>query len=188
MLIFPMSGPAQVQGLSGETMPNDDSVKEGPLITISYSLTRMEIVGYFLRSLPKSPRMLLIVGGSSLLAGAVSLAASGPSLRTHMGEVILNSCGLAAGVFCFFVFLVFVQAKTQERTLSVAEDGISTRIGKMSATIPWAKIATVKNVGRHILIVRSTGNSFLIPVRAFQNTGDYARFLETAQEWLKASS
>lgn len=168
-------------------MLNDDPAQPGPPITIKYTLTRMEIVRYFLRSLPESPRMLLIVVGSSLVAGAASLAASGQTLRTHPEGAILNACGLALGVFCFFVLLVFVQAKTRERTLSVSEKGIATWIGSARAAIPWTKISMVKSVGRHVLMVRSTGNSFLIPVRAFENTQQYERFLSVTREWLKAS-
>ena len=160
--------------------------EEGP-ITIRYSLTRMEITGYFLRSIPKSPRMLLIVAGPSLFAGAASLAASGAPLRAHPDAVILNACGLALGVFCFFVFLVFIQAKSEERTLTASAQGISTFIGSRRANIPWTKIATVKSVGQHVLIVRTTGNSFLIPMRAFDGAQTYAQFLECAQEWLKVS-
>jgi hypothetical protein len=168
-------------------MPQLDPVNEEGPITIRYALTRMEITGYFLRSIPQSPRLLLIVIGSSLVAGAASLAASGASLRAHPGAAILNACGLALGVFCFFVFLVFIQAKTRERTLTVSAQGISTAIGATRATIPWSKIATVKSVGRHVLIVRTTGNSFLVPMRAFEDSRRYARFLEMTQEWLTAS-
>ncbi len=161
-------------------------MNDGETITIQYSLTRMEIVGYFLRSLPRSPRLLMIVFGSSLLAGFGSLAISTSLRRVAAGE-ILDAGGVALGFFCLFVLLVFVQAKTQERTLTVSEEGLSTWIGSMRATIAWTKIATVKSVGRHILIVRATGNSFLIPMRAFQGADQYARFLEVTQEWQRAS-
>jgi hypothetical protein len=185
-MIFSMDSPARVHGLHGSDVP-DDSVNAGPPITIKYTLTRMEIVGSFLRSIPKSPRTLLVVVGSSLLAGAISLAASGAALRTHSGGAILNACGLALGVFCFFVFMVFVQARTQERTLRVSPLGIATWIGTRSANIPWTKITTVKSVGRHLLIVRSTGNSFLIPMRAFRDTDQCTEFVEVTRSWLEAS-
>lgn len=168
-------------------MPQPDPIKEDGPITIRYSLSRMEITSSFLRSILKSPRMLLVVAGPSLCAGAASLAASGALLRAHTGAVILNACGLALGVFCFFLLLVFIQAKTQERTLTVSAQGISTVIGSMRAIIPWSKIAMVKSVGRHVLIVRTTGNSFLIPMRAFDGTQTCAHFLELTQEWLRAS-
>ena len=168
-------------------MPQVDPVREDGSITIRYALTRMEIAGYFLRSIPKSPRLLLIVAGSSLVAGAASLAANGATLRTRPGAAILDACGLGMAVFCFFLFLVFIQAKTQERTLTVSAQGISTAIGSMRAIIPWSKIATVKSVGQHVLIVRSTGNSFLVPLRAFDDEQTYAHFLELTQEWLAAS-
>jgi hypothetical protein len=169
------------------SMPNDESSTQGLQITLKYSLTRMEIVRYFLRSLPQSPRLLLIVMGSSLIVGFSSLAVQGATLQRFTGGEILNACGLAAGVFCFFVFLVFIQAKTKERTLSVSEEGISTWIGTLRAAIPWAKIAAVKGVGQHVLIVRTTGNSFLIPLRAFGDEDQYDQFLKTTQHWLRAS-
>jgi hypothetical protein len=168
-------------------MPNDDSVNPSPTITIKYSLTRMEIVASFLRSLAKSPRLMLIVIGPSLLAGFGSLAISSATLRRLDAGNAVNACGLALGIFCLFIFLVFVQGKTQERTLTVSEEGLSTSIGKLHGTIPWARIAAVKSVGQHVLILRSTGNSFLIPARAFKGSQQYVQFLEITQVWLKAS-
>ena len=167
-------------------MLNDESMTQGSQITIKYSLTRMEIVGYFLRSLPKSPRMLFIVVGSSAVVGFCSLAIGASYRRLTSGDV-LNACGLALAAFCFFIFLVFIQAKTRERTLTVSEEGIATWIGSMRATIPRIKIAEVKGVGRHVLIVRSTGNSFFIPMRAFEGRDQYTQFLEVTGRWLRAS-
>ena len=167
-------------------MPNDGSMTQGSQITIKYSLTRMEIVGSFLRSLPKSPRMLFIVVGSSAIVGFGSLAIDASYRRLTSGDV-LDAGGMALAAFCFFVLLVFVQAKTRERTLTVSEEGIATWIGSMRATIPWTKIAAVKGVGRHVLIMRSTGNSFLVPMRAFEGTDQYTQFLEVTERWLRAS-
>lgn len=168
-------------------MPNDGSVTPNPPITIKYSLTRSEIVASFLRSLAKSPRLMLIVFGPSLVMGLGSLAISSALLRRLAAGNVVNACGLALGLFFFFIFLVFAQGKTQERTLSVSEEGISTSIGKLHGTIPWTKIATVKAVGNHVLILRSTGNSFLIPMRAFAEKDKFEQFLESAQRWLRAS-
>jgi hypothetical protein len=168
-------------------MPREGPINQGPTITIQYSLTRLEIAGYFLRSLPKSPRLMAIVLGTSLAVGFVPLAIEGALARALTAGDILNCCGIALGVFSLFVFLVFIQGKTMERTLSVSGWGISTSIGNVRGAVPWTKIAAVKSVGKNVLLVGSTGNSFFVPMRAFEGSEQYVEFLRVTQEWLKSS-
>jgi hypothetical protein len=90
-------------------------------------------------------------------------------------------------MFCFVIAMVFVRGKTQERTLSVSEHGISTKIGSIDAQLPWTKVKEVKDSGRYILIVGRSGNSFFVPSRAFRGAEERGEFLSQIRRWHKAA-
>lgn len=86
-------------------------------------------------------------------------------------------------MFCFVIAMVFVRGKTEERTLSVSEQGISTQIGSLDAQLPWTRVKEVKDSGTYILIVGRSGNSFFVPSRAFSGTRERAEFLSEIRRW-----
>ena len=90
-------------------------------------------------------------------------------------------------MFCFLIAMVFVRGKTEERTLSVSEHGITTQIGSMDAQLPWTKVKEVKDSGTYILIVGRTGNSFFVPARAFRGTEQRNEFLSEIRRWHHAA-
>jgi hypothetical protein len=86
-------------------------------------------------------------------------------------------------MFCFVIARVFVRGKTEERTLSVSEQGISTEIGALDAQLPWTRVKEVKDSGTYILIVGHSGNSFFVPSRAFRGAEERAEFLCEIRRW-----
>ena len=66
-----------------------------------------------------------------------------------------------------FVLFPLVKFKPQERTLSVDEEGLTTSIGQLSKSIPWAEIAEAKIAGDELIIQSRNLNAFIIPKRAF---------------------
>ena len=86
-------------------------------------------------------------------------------------------------MFCFVIARVFVRGKTEERTLSVSEQGISTQIGALDSQLPWTRVKEVKDSGTYILIVGRSGNSFFVPSRAFSGTRERAEFLSEIRRW-----
>jgi hypothetical protein len=86
-------------------------------------------------------------------------------------------------MFCFVIAMVFVRGKTEERTLSISEHGISTQIGSIDAQLPWTKVKEVKDSGTYILIVGRSGNSFFVPSRTFRGAEQRKEFLSEIRRW-----
>ena len=152
-------------------------------MTIKYALTRAEIVRIFFVSLGRSPRIFMLVLLFTILPGVlpmVSAIFAGRALTTRDAFV-----GIAwtMTMFCFVIGMVFVRGKTEERTLSVSEGGISTQIGTMDAQLPWTKVKEVKDSGTYILIVGNSGNSFFVPSRAFEGKEERTKFLSQIRRW-----
>ncbi len=78
---------------------------------------------------------------------------------------------------------LYIRGKTDERTLTVSPDGISTEIGSLRGQIPWSKVKLVNDTSSHVLIVGATGNAFLIPARAFQDSYQRSQFLMQIGHW-----
>ncbi|HWE83762.1 MAG TPA: YcxB family protein [Terracidiphilus sp.] len=150
---------------------------------IRYSLTRAEIFLSFLQAMAKSPKLLAKVLVFCLLPGAVGVTVSGVlTRRLTFGDAVSIILWMI-GAFCFMVLWLFIRGKTAERTLSVSEAGISTTIGKLRGEIAWGKIADVKEAGRHILVIGSSGNAFFIPDRAFSSPDQKMKFISDVREW-----
>jgi hypothetical protein len=165
---------------------NENSSMENKM-TLTYALTRGEIVRFFLLGLRRSPRLLGTVVIYSAILGLVYPATSGALFRQLS---LRNGIAYLAGVigaFCFMILLIFVRGKTGVRTLNVSEAGITTEIGSLKGSAPWNTIAVVDDVGRYILIARSNGNAFFIPSRAFTGPEEQAHFHAQACGWWKAA-
>jgi hypothetical protein len=80
-------------------------------------------------------------------------------------------------------FWLFVRGKTEERTLSISPQGISTELGSRKGEVAWGKVRLVENAGRHALIVGATGNAFLVAGRAFNGPDHPAQFVEEINSW-----
>lgn len=73
----------------------------------------------------------------------------------------------AAFIFLLLPLLLRLRTKTQQRTLTVSAEGLATTIGTLSGTLGWAEVADVADSPGFIFIIGQTGNSFMIPSRAF---------------------
>jgi len=159
-----------------------DAAPEG-MITIKYSLTRMEIVRSYFRSLQTAPKfraiILVYLVGLGLLRLAITGAFSRPlTLRDASGAL-----AWVIGAFLLMPVVFFVRGKTNERTLTVSQDGISTQIGRHKGQVPWSKVRLVRDTGTFILIVGPTGNAFFIPGRAFSGPREHSEFTAQIDRW-----
>ena len=152
-------------------------------MTINYALTRSEIVRVFFAGIGRSPRILTIVLVFSLLPGMASIATAFASGRMFITRDALVAIAWTLGMFCFVIALVFMRGKTEERTLSISQQGISTQIGSMDGRVPWNKVKEIKDSGTYILIVGRSGNSFFVPSRAFRAPEERERFLSEIRRW-----
>ncbi len=149
-------------------------------MTITYRLTKAEVLRSFFASIAGSQKFLaMILIYSTGLAAAVYF--SGGRVLRSMGEAMIFLAYIA-GAFLFIAFWLFIRGKTDERTLSISAEGISTQIGTLSANLPWSKIGIVQNVGGHVLIVGRSGNAFFVPSRAFRDTDQQAQFCASLEK------
>jgi len=149
------------------SLPLESQVRNATMITIKYALTRAEILRVFLVGLGQSPRIIAVVLCFSLLPGLASLASAFLSSGAVTTRDVTIALAWTIGMFCLVVVMVFARGKTAERTLSVTEQGFSTKIGSINAQRPWTKVKEIKDSGSYILIVSKSGNSFFVPSRAF---------------------
>jgi hypothetical protein len=152
-------------------------------MTIKYKLTRSEIVRSYFRSLGSSPKFSSMILIYSVAVGLMFLVMSGAFSRSLTARDALTALAVSAGLFLFMPLWLFVRGKTAERTLSISERGISTEIGSLKGEVPWGKVRLVQDTGHHVLIVRGTGNAFLIPRRAFSSPEQLTQFVQEVDGW-----
>ena len=156
-------------------------------MTLYYALTRGEIVGFFLLGLRRSPRLLGMVVLYSVILGLAYPTMSGALFRPSSFRDIIADLAWVIGAFCFMLLVLFVRGKTDVRTLSVTETGITTEIGPLQGRALWSKVAVVDDLGKYVLIARSNGNAFFIPSRAFRGPEEQTQFHAQACVWWKAA-
>lgn len=152
-------------------------------MTIKYTLTRTEIVKFFLQSISRSPRLLviilLIVSWPALIHNVIAGSLSkGLTIKD-----VISFCEWSAGAFVLIVFWVYLRAKVTERIMTTSEQGISTEIGSLKGEVTWDKISTVRNSAQYVLIVRSTGNAFFVPSHAFSGPEHQTQFVAEIDHW-----
>jgi hypothetical protein len=125
---------------------------------------------------------------SWLLAGLMAFA--WPLLvrgRVDLSGILIGLL-MTLAVFLFFTLYPQAMFKSQERTLEIGAGGIDTEIGGKRAHRDWNEIASIsEKIGMIVFLVARTGNAFLVPDRAFANSGERATYLNQAQNWLAAS-
>ncbi|MFZ0521996.1 MAG: YcxB family protein [Candidatus Acidiferrales bacterium] len=154
-------------------------------MTVEYALTRGELVRVFLRSVSGSPRyrikILLIAAAIGVFALVLRTTVS-RSLTVRDGIVAI---ALAGSYLVLLPAMLFIRAKTGKRSLTIAPEGISTEIGRMKGQIPWRSVSLVHDLNEYVLIVRTSGNAFIIPRRAFSGAEERTKFLEEVNRYMR---
>ncbi|WP_143109218.1 hypothetical protein [Dyella sp. OK004] len=79
-----------------------------------------------------------------------------------------------------------VMFKSKERILDVGPEGWSTQIGRKSGSRSWGQVASIESAFGLIAIVSTSGNSILVPERAFSDRAAKEAFLQDAKRWHEA--
>jgi hypothetical protein len=157
-------------------------------MTIKYALTRAEILRSFFRSLRTSRKFLAMIVLVSAALGALPLATGGAFSRPWTLSDLWTVVAGAGGAFVFIAFVTALRGKTDERTLTISPQGIWTRIGSRQGDIAWSTVMFVTPAKDHLLIVRTNGNSFFIPARAFSDHEQEVRFVTQIEQWRHAKA
>jgi hypothetical protein len=153
-------------------------------MTINYALTRAEIARVFFYALGRSPKFLITVMTYPIALGAIVLVTSAFRHALTFRDGVAALVAMLAA-FCVVALWATLRGKTGERTMDIAERGISTRIGALSGYLPWSRVKAVTETGQYIFIVGSMGNAFLIPGGAFSHPRKRADFLAEIDQWRK---
>jgi hypothetical protein len=91
-------------------------------------------------------------------------------------------------VFAFFVVYPQLAFKSQERVLTAGPDGIESSIGEKHGQHTWHDIDSIVDKGDAIsIVIKHTGNAFVIPARAFTDMRERTAFLEAITAWHQAA-
>jgi hypothetical protein len=119
----------------------------------------------------------------SAAIGMLSLVPRGAFSRTLTFRDVLAACAWAIGALVFMPLWLFIRGKTEERTLTVSPEGLSTEIGSLKGQIPWREVKLIAEASQHVLITSSVGNTFFIPARAFQGPEQKVQFTKQINNW-----
>ncbi|MGH9565244.1 MAG: YcxB family protein [Candidatus Angelobacter sp.] len=152
-------------------------------MAIEYALTRNEVVRAFFASLRVSARLRRVVLTYSVAIGLLELALRAVPRGTVGMKDALIALAWAAAAFFFMPAVLWFRGKKDTRKLAISQEGIATTIGRFNGQIPWKRIADIKDAGKFVLIVRSNGNTFFVPNRAFGGAEQRTQFLAEMRGW-----
>lgn len=144
-------------------------------ISISYASRRDEVWRWYWQAWRRGLwRTHLLIFAAVFWAAAVAIYGGIPN---RLGSfVILVLIGIVPLIG--FVLFPMLKFKSQQRTLTVDNDGIETSIGSIQATIPWPEVTEVWVDGDYLVIERTNRNAFIVPARAFYDADSRVAFYE----------
>jgi hypothetical protein len=150
-----------------------------PAITLRYTSARAEVWQWYWRLWRKRFWMHHAYYLVCILVIAISLDGHWPPRKDN----VLIGLLIAAAIVAAFIAFPQIMFKPEERTLTVSEDGITTRIGKKTGTAKWEEIATIQDLPQMTAVMSKSGNAFLIPHRAFNSENEKSDFLTAVRTW-----
>jgi hypothetical protein len=148
-------------------------------LTLTYTITRQEVSEWYWRTWRRKLWMyhvfFAVVALWTVIAGRGMWP---PDLLTIVYGVLTGIC-----VVLFFIVFPQIMFKPSLRTLTVNESGIETTIGGRSRSVRWDQIKNIEVGPELIAIVRTSGNAFLVPRRAFYSEEQRTDFVSAVQTW-----
>jgi hypothetical protein len=154
--------------------------------SIQYASSRSEVWRWYWRAWAKPNGLWLFhVAFGVLFAASFTFSAHEPfNIIRFILIVVLVT------VACMVLFPLWPQIrfKPSMRSLSIDPSGISTTIGKLSASRDWNEVNSIVDNNEEIVIVGKNRNAFIIPKRAFQSDAARQEFLRDATHWHQKSA
>jgi hypothetical protein len=161
---------------------------EQTTLTVEYALTRREIFRSFLQSMTRSPKFLGTIIFHSIAIGIIILLTRATILRSLTLKDAIIAAAWALGFLIIIPIWTSIRGKTAKRTLTVSSKGISTAIGRIKGQVPWDKVRVINDSAQFVLIVRTNGNAFFIPQRAFSGPEQRSSFATAIRSWKHADT
>jgi hypothetical protein len=147
-------------------------------ITLRYKSARKEVMNWYWRALRKK-----LWKAHLLIFCAVAWAFFAAS-SNHRIEDAACGAAVAFGISAFLMLWPMLMFKSSERTITLGEKGIETRIGDRQLSVSWADIEAVEDIDGVIALSRkSNGNAFLLPERAFGSNTERQQIIALINKW-----
>ena len=150
-------------------------------MTIEYALSRGEVVrGYFYSwkySATFRWQMVFVALGVGLLSVGERWLATGTIGARDLRAGLFWAVGLLVFIPCWFA----LRLKPEKRILELSDSGVATVIGDRTLRVPWSGFSAVVDAKEFVIIARRNMNAFYIPTRAFVDSHERARFVESAK-------
>ena len=150
---------------------------------IEYHIGRLDLVKSYFYNLRHSRRTQLIIFD---VAALVTLSSLFRSYRNH-GNLVFSDLVIALllglGLILVIPVLIFLTSKTQNRILSISQEGIETKIGSKERKILWKAVDSVVSIEDRILITGKTANVYTIPASAFANDDLRNKFIKLTTQY-----
>jgi hypothetical protein len=95
------------------------------------------------------------------------------------------------GTLACVVFLPLwpqLRFKPAVRTLTINAEGLVSAFGSVSVSRSWKDVRSVEESDGAIIITGNNKNAFVLPERAFANSGERKQFIEAARQWHSAAT
>jgi hypothetical protein len=105
----------------------------------------------------------------------------------RFGYFLTAACIGTVACVIFLPLWPQLRFKPAIRTLTINPEGLVTAIGSVSGSRSWKDIRSIDETDGTIVITGNNENAFVVPERAFANSGERKRFFEAARQWHSAA-
>jgi hypothetical protein len=152
------------------------------MFTVTYASRRVEILKWYWRSWAQPSGLWRF---HVLFALTVALISCAFRKQEHF------AWGYFAVAFTFGLLVALIllplwpqiRFKSSVRTLKIDAKGLSTSIGKISASRSWKDVRSIESKNGNVIITGHNKNAFIIPARAFADDRERAAFYDAAFRW-----
>lgn len=152
-------------------------------ITVTYSSLRREIWSHYVHLWKQALWRVHLKLFTAITVGLMLLLSI-----WHRPITISIAVAIAGGFLACILLALYPLArfKPQVRKLTIDDSGLETWIGTQHGSVGWHDVASIADQNDLIVILRTNGNAFVVPQRAFATPADRATFLTTARDaWSK---
>jgi YcxB-like protein len=150
-------------------------------LTIEYALSRVEVIQGYFCSWKYSPTFRWQMVSAALGVGLLTIGQRWLVTGAVRAGDILAGLFWAVGLLVFIPLWFALRLKRQKRTLKSSDRGIEVIVGDRTLRVPWSNLSAVVDADEFVIISRRNINSFYIPRRAFGDSEERERFVESAK-------
>ena len=156
------------------------------MYTVNYSSRRSEIWRWYWRAWKRPAglwRFHVMFGLGFAFFFAVLLEPG----AFRLGYFLTVAVIVTLACVIFFPLWPLLRFKSAVRTLTINADGLVTAVGSVSGSRLWKDIRSIEESEGAIVITGNNKNAFVVPERAFANSGERKQFFEAARQWHSAA-